>query len=101
MKKEIICMKCNNTIDIVGYQKYPGECVKYVLGYALVNYQCDLCHNTIIKDEICCAMSNWSKYGIPYCEWEHDYIDIDPDIKEKIKVARKVKGVPEGEFTFR
>lgn len=101
MKKEILCIKCIEQINTHPTYISAGSCyshinhnehIKLTWGYALMYYRCDLCDNTILKDDVCCASSMWSDvHGIPYHEWEQDYIKIDHGIPNKLKVAQKIK----------
>jgi hypothetical protein len=79
MKRQIICNKCRH--DQIGHIKdYPGEWWKSKPGKALSPLLvCDSCGKPIEKNAVCHAQS-FGRYdqGIPYYEWEQDYIEVHP-----------------------
>lgn len=93
MKRQIICMKCikkhpslflgNGGVD----QKGVDEYINNVKGIALYDFMCDYCGKPINKGDICDANSIWTSLaGIPYHEWEEEYINTDP-------VLLKMRGI--------
>lgn len=80
MKREIICEKCEGETRKLfpNANPYPGEHVKFVKGKAKKDLICDSCADeltAILEGDDCCAFSIWADYGgIPYYEWEHEFI---------------------------
>lgn len=86
MKREIRCKECtDNLFKYTGAKYiaelgkfvdiYPGEHAKRKFGKAIRNYSCDICGCDIAKNYECFAVSFWADYGgVPYYEWEHEYI---------------------------
>jgi hypothetical protein len=80
MKQSIICGACS--IDqrrlFPNDNPYPGEHVKFLPGFALQNYYCDLCAAAIFEGEKCVAFSIWTD-RTPYIPWEQVYMKIEED----------------------
>ncbi len=95
MKCQILCKTCE-----AEYRKmfpnpspYPGEYIKFVNGKALFNMRCDECNEDILMTEEICAMTIWAENGgIPYREWEGQYLDSvkPPHILKGIAASRMV-----------
>ena len=80
MKREIVCSGCEPKLRKLfpTESPYPGEHVKFVRGLSIIKCVCDSCGQDIKVAEIVCAFSAWADYGgIPYSEWEDEYIDLD------------------------
>jgi len=78
MKREILCPKCRINVRKLfpTDNPYPGEHVMFIDGMALMQYRCDNCDNTILPGDKCTAFSSWADYGgVPYYEWEGEYIN--------------------------
>lgn len=77
MKREILCPDCKKELrkTFPSDTPYPGEHVKFVEGKALNEYVCDQCDKEIHIGDPCFAFSSWADYGgIPYYEWEGEFI---------------------------
>jgi hypothetical protein len=83
MKRDILCNKCakDRREQYPTDTPYPEEHIKFVHGTARGDMLCDGCtyRTEIKKGEECCAFSSWADYGgIPYNEWEHEFIEFTP-----------------------
>ena len=77
MKREIVCPKCELKLRKLFPKEspYPGEHVKFINGLASIDFICDQCGEPILTKNECAAVSFWADYGgIPYFEWEEDYL---------------------------
>ena len=77
MKREIVCPKCRKNLRELfpTNNPYPGEYVKFVDGTARHDFVCDSCGKPINYNGKCTAFSCWAEYGgIPYMEWEDEYL---------------------------
>ena len=77
MKRQIVCNKCKDSLRKLfpTDMPYPGEHVKLVKGKAKKDFMCDRCGCDINATDNCWAVSIWADYGgIPYYEWEDEYL---------------------------
>ncbi len=75
MKRMIVCEKCSHRPQ----PHYSGEWFKRVNGTAKKQMLCDYCCPPvkIKKGDKCAAESmGVNHYGIPYYEWESDFLNI-------------------------
>ena len=75
MKRMIACEKCSHR----PHPYYPGEWFKRVIGIAKIQMLCDYCSLSVeIKKGDKCAAESMGivGHGIPYYEWESDYLEI-------------------------
>ena len=80
MKREILCPICraNRRKLFPTDNPYPEEHIRFVDGIAKIGMLCDSCIITISPGDECTAFSGWADYGgIPYYEWEPEYITIN------------------------
>lgn len=91
MRRMILCLDCRADAQ-EAYKTdvlEQDEHVKYVAGKAKQNFLCDTCGCEIKAQYPCCAFSNWSDYsGLPYYNWESDF--IDEKSKEVVKDGTKI-----------
>ena len=84
MKREILCFSCENNsrkrfkCDSVDFAvPFANEYVKYVPGKAKRCFTCDHCGLLLRTGDVCCAVSiRTTRGGIPYYEWEHEYLEL-------------------------
>lgn len=83
MKRDILCPECakSERRQFPTDNPYPGEYVKFVVGLANGNFNCDRCNAFMPANSACVAFSIYSD-RIPYYAWEDDFItrtsDFDP-----------------------
>lgn len=80
MKQQIFCDLCGKEIRKLHPtdEPYPQEHIKFLKGFSLDDYICDYCGKFIREDDVAWAFSTWADYGgVPYYEWEKDFIKLD------------------------
>lgn len=78
MKREVLCKDCAVQMRKMfpNDSPYPGEHVKFVNGKSKVQCICDRCSKPINPGDEICAFSSWADYGgVPYSEWEDEYLE--------------------------
>ena len=80
MTRDILCSTCatDRRELFPNDNPYPGEYIKFVPGYALEDYFCDLCGGAIETKQACTAYSIWTNRR-PYTAWESEYIKLKED----------------------
>jgi len=77
MKREILCPECAREVRRLypTDNPYPGEGVRFVVGNALADCNCDRCNADIKTTGACVAFSIFTTDGrIPYFAWEHNFV---------------------------
>jgi hypothetical protein len=80
MKREILCLECKTDFreQFPVDNPYPGEYIKIIAGAAIVLLICDGCGDELAIGCRCAAVSIWTdRGGIPYYEWEGEFIEGD------------------------
>jgi len=80
MVRKILCKKCEEESRKLfpTSSPYPGEHIKFVQGTIKRACFCDNCDTHIHTKDQVCAMSIYADYGgIPYFEWEDEYLIIE------------------------